>query len=258
MREQSVNFDRIANKYDETRGFPEGVPAQVAKFIHEIGQLSSTHTILEIGVGTGRIALPLAKHVGKYYGIDISEGMLQYLRNNHTQQPLFVNVGDAEKLPFPNNSFDSIVIVHVLHLVRDPKPVADELARVLKPDGVILNGFGGHSDAIKPLQEVWSQAKKTYRDKPPTFNSYDILPNLGWEQIGDIHTMSYPITQSPSYFLEQIKARSWSSTWDVTDEDLNVAVAELEAVIEKRYDDPNIEIPSEGTFNLQILHPPQP
>lgn len=258
MREQSVNFDRAADFYDATRGFPPEIDAQVAEFIRTTGNLQPSDRVLEIGVGTGRIALPVAPHIREYVGVDISEAMLIRLLEKQPTKSIYVALADAEMLPFPTDSFDVIIIVHVLHLVRDPKPVADELARVLNPTGTVLNCVGGHDDSLKPIQDVWTNATADYRAKRPVFNSIDILPNLGWEQIGDVHTMEYPFIQTPAHFLEMVQSRAWSSTWDMTDNDLNHAIMQVKQVIHDHYDDnPNQQVHGKRTFNIHRHTPPR-
>jgi ubiquinone/menaquinone biosynthesis C-methylase UbiE len=59
----SINFDRAASYYDETRGFPAGVEEQVGAFIAQSVNLDANSRVLEVGVGTGRIALPLSPHL---------------------------------------------------------------------------------------------------------------------------------------------------------------------------------------------------
>lgn len=136
-----VSFDRAASYYDATRGFPAGVENQVAEMIAETGQLTPTSRVLEIGVGTGRIALPLANHVGGMYGIDIAPEMLNILRQKQQNEPLYVTWGDASRLPFPDHSFDAAVDVHVFHLIPTWREVLTELQRVLKPNAQLLHGF---------------------------------------------------------------------------------------------------------------------
>ncbi|MGB9940169.1 class I SAM-dependent methyltransferase [Methanosarcina sp.] len=94
--------------------------------------------ILEVGVGTGRNL--------KYYpagcrviGIDKSESMLQRAREkaegmkNVTLYPM-----DAERLEFPDNSFDYVVTTFVLCTVPDPVKALKEMRRVLKPSGELI------------------------------------------------------------------------------------------------------------------------
>lgn len=258
MREQSVNFDRAADFYDATRGFPPEIDAQVAEFIRTKSNLKPTDRVLEIGVGTGRIALPVAPYVKDYVGIDISEAMLIRMLEKRDSEAVHIAQADAECLPFPTDSFDVAIIVHVLHLVRDPKPVVDELARVVKSNGAILNGVGGHDDSLKLLQDVWHNATANHRKKRPAFNNVDILPDLGWKQVGDIHTMDYPFTQSPAHFLKMAETRTWSSTWDMSDDDLNHAITQVKNAIRNHYDDnPDQPIDGKRKFHLYRYQPPE-
>ena len=65
MPKDSVAFDRAAGYYDNTRGFPAGVEGEIGALMAQAGDLSSASRVLEIGVGTGRIALPVAPHRGQ-------------------------------------------------------------------------------------------------------------------------------------------------------------------------------------------------
>src|SRR5215216_6319362 len=52
----SISFDRIAERYDATRGFPPGIEAQIGAAFRRLSSLHTGARLLEIGVGTGRIA----------------------------------------------------------------------------------------------------------------------------------------------------------------------------------------------------------
>jgi ubiquinone/menaquinone biosynthesis C-methylase UbiE len=64
---EPVNYDRAVGFYDETRGFPPGEEDPIAALIAEVGQLTPVSRVLEIGIGTGRMALPITKYVGSPY-----------------------------------------------------------------------------------------------------------------------------------------------------------------------------------------------
>ncbi|WP_414520260.1 class I SAM-dependent DNA methyltransferase, partial [Synechococcus sp. H55.10] len=79
----SVCFDRAADFYDATRSFPPAVEEEIADAIlAAVGATPETH-FLEVGIGTGRIALPLIRRGCPYTGIDISERMLAVLRRKN-------------------------------------------------------------------------------------------------------------------------------------------------------------------------------
>ena len=75
----SLSFDRVAHAYDATRGFPPGVDQQIAKAIVDTINAKPETTFMEVGVGTGRIAFPLASLGHIYTGVDISEKMVKLL-----------------------------------------------------------------------------------------------------------------------------------------------------------------------------------
>jgi phosphatidylethanolamine/phosphatidyl-N-methylethanolamine N-methyltransferase len=97
--------------------------------------------ILEVGVGTG-ISLPHYAPTSRLVGVDLSEPMLRKAQRRVAELGLRNVEGlvlmDAERLAFPDASFDVIVAQHVITTVPDPEATLDELARVLKPGGEIV------------------------------------------------------------------------------------------------------------------------
>jgi len=141
-----VSFDRAASYYDATRGLPDDVIQSLAEILS--GELTPRGRCLEIGVGTGRIALPLRDRGIELTGADISAGMLDRLRENRrggVALPLVL--ADAIDLPFNGSSFGAVLSSHVLHLVSDWKAVVDEAVRVLDARGALLVDFGGVTPA---------------------------------------------------------------------------------------------------------------
>jgi 1,2-diacylglycerol 3-alpha-glucosyltransferase/glucuronosyltransferase len=103
--------------------------------------------ILEVGVGTG-LALPYYARTSRVVGIDFSEPMLKKARQRVAEEGLThveaLEVMDAEKLEFPDESFDVVVAQCVVNTVPHAEAALDEFARVLKPGGeiVLLNRVG--------------------------------------------------------------------------------------------------------------------
>ena len=97
--------------------------------------------ILEVGVGTG-ISLPAYSPASRIVGIDLSEPMLRKAQRRVAELPLPNVEGlalmDAERLAFPDASFDVIVAQYVITTVPNPEAVLDEFARILKPGGEIV------------------------------------------------------------------------------------------------------------------------
>ena len=95
---------------------------------------------LEIGVGTGRFAAPLGIRVG----VDPSPAMLEVAaaRGIETVE------GTAEDLPFPEGSFDHVLVVTTICFVDSPERMVAEARRVLRPGGRLVVGL---VDRLSPL-----------------------------------------------------------------------------------------------------------
>lgn len=113
-------FDTHQKEYDlELRALLEVMPAGVKA--------------LEVGVGTGKFAVPL----GVQYGLDPSEAMARKANALGVE----VAEGVAEDLPYGDASFDCVLMVTTICFVDDLKRSFEEVGRVLRSDGAIVIGF---------------------------------------------------------------------------------------------------------------------
>jgi len=113
--------------------------------------------ILEVGVGTG-ISLPDYAPGNRVFGIDISEGMLRKARSRVAELGLAhvegLAVMDAERLEFPDDSFDVVVAQYVVTAVPNPEAALDEFARVVRPGGeIVLTSRVGADDGVRRALE---------------------------------------------------------------------------------------------------------
>jgi phosphatidylethanolamine/phosphatidyl-N-methylethanolamine N-methyltransferase len=130
-------YDRWAPVYDLVFGgvFSKGRDAAI-QATNRIGG-----RVLEVGVGTG-ISLPLYSPHLRIFGTDISEAMLNKARRRVCESRLKniegLAVMDAEKLEFPDNSFDVVMAQYVVTAVPNPENALDEFARVLRVGGELI------------------------------------------------------------------------------------------------------------------------
>lgn len=130
-------YDRWAPIYDLVFGgvFSKGRDAAI-QATNKIGG-----RVLEVGVGTG-ISLPLYSPNVRIFGTDISEAMLKKAKQRVTEGRLKniegLAVMDAERLEFPDNSFDVVMAQYVVTAVPNPEVALDEFARVLRPGGELI------------------------------------------------------------------------------------------------------------------------
>jgi phosphatidylethanolamine/phosphatidyl-N-methylethanolamine N-methyltransferase len=131
-------YRRYAAVYDAVFG-PVLQPGR--KAVMQALGLRPGDRVLEVGVGTG-LSLPLYPREVKITGIDLSREMLEKARRRVERRRL-ANIEalvemDAEKMSFPDASFDKIVAMYVLPVVENPHKLLQELHRVCRPDGEIF------------------------------------------------------------------------------------------------------------------------
>lgn len=91
--------------------------------------------VLLVGVGTGE-DLAFLPHATEAVGVDLSEAMLEVAR---TKSPTVeLRIMNAERLEYPDDSFDKVVLNLVLSVVEHPDQALAEALRILKPDGKIV------------------------------------------------------------------------------------------------------------------------
>ena len=133
----SVSFDRAAEYYDRTRTLPADAAEAVTRIL--AAELRGRGPALEVGVGTGRIAVPLSRAGIPMTGVDLSAPMLRKLAQNAGgTSPFPVVQADATAMPFRPGSFGAALACHVLHLIpRWPEALA-AMARAVRSGGVVL------------------------------------------------------------------------------------------------------------------------
>jgi SAM-dependent methyltransferase len=134
----STHFDSIATVYDES------LPAHVVehylrKRTRFVLDTCPRGTGLDVGCGTGALAMRLADAGYEMVGVDPSDGMLEVLRGRCSAVRAVKASGTS--LPFEDDTYDLVLSVAVMHHIADPGDVRRTLAemvRVAKPGGRIL------------------------------------------------------------------------------------------------------------------------
>ncbi len=243
---ESVVFDRAVEFYDATRGFPPGVEEEMAAAIARHAGLTEESRVLEIGVGTGRIALPLSRHVGRLTGVDLSRPMMQVLRRKQAAEPVELVEGDATRLPFAAATFDLALAIHVLHLVPRWQEAAAEMARVVRPGGAILINRSMSPDTRDEMMHQWHhflEAHGAGTQAARDVGTRDIhaiaalFAMHGFDAVEEGVAAEWPNPRRPADTLDALARRVWSSTWDLPEPAFSRALADLRRWSEARYAD---------------------
>jgi ubiquinone/menaquinone biosynthesis C-methylase UbiE len=252
-----IVFDRAAGSYDATRGFPPGVEARVAALFARAGGLTRASRVLEIGIGTGRIAVPLAPHVGRYTGVDLSVPMLAKLREKRGALPIEPLRADAARLPFADGRFDAVVAVHIFHLIPAWWEVLAEAGRILGPDGLLLHGADDHSRG--PVWQRWRDRVEERGVAPNVgvarARIQSVPEDEGWSLAG-VHPLAFTRRTRPREILALVTERSWSQTWRMDDGELADAAAALRADLLDAFGDLDREVDLETGFWVRVYRPP--
>jgi SAM-dependent methyltransferase len=212
-----VSFDRVANRYDETRGGEERGAAAAADLVPH---LSGSGRLLEIGIGTGLVAAALATGGRSVLGIDVSTAMLGYARERIGGR---VAVADAARLPFPDGTFQDVYAVHVLHLIEDQAPVFREAARVLRPGGRFLVGLNGgppecRDEVVDLLAEMNDRIDPGRADRESPDRLVERAERAGFRGAGLFEGAERRTRLSAAAIARRLEERMTSSLWEVPED----------------------------------------
>ena len=106
--------------------------------INNLG-LNSKSKLLDIGCGTGIMTKRVSDQFdAKAIGVDISDESIEFANKFYSNDKLSFKLGEANKIPYKNNSFDFIISLDVLEHIENQKDVIFEISRLLKKKGKVL------------------------------------------------------------------------------------------------------------------------
>jgi ubiquinone/menaquinone biosynthesis C-methylase UbiE len=133
--------------------------------IADKARLQTGETVLDVGCGTGALALVVKEQVGLtglVYGIDPSSQMIAYARSKAARRNLSIDyrLEVVEQLAFPDRSFDLVLCTWMIHHLPadDKRRGLAEIARVLKPGGRLLL-VDSHLERLPLPDRVFSQTE---------------------------------------------------------------------------------------------------
>jgi demethylmenaquinone methyltransferase/2-methoxy-6-polyprenyl-1,4-benzoquinol methylase len=137
-------FDNISENYDGlNRVISLGIDVKWRKKVVKIVGKNNPKQILDIATGTGDLALMMASlNPERIVGLDISSGMLEVgkrkIKKAKLSNKIEMIVGDSEEMPFKDGTFDAITVSFGVRNFANLAKGIKEIARVLKPDGVLV------------------------------------------------------------------------------------------------------------------------
>jgi len=222
MEPRSISFDRAADFYDATRGHSPQVSAQIAAAARR--WLQAGEPVLEIGIGTGRIARPLMDLGVPITGLDLSVNMMQRLRQALPAgvRPPDLVQGDANYIPFPAHTFHAVIAVHVFHLIPTWQTVISEARRVLRSGGLLLAGYDWRppDSPVSLLRRKWREIYQKLGEPGHTNAGREFdqlisrLKAMG-AAAEEVIAAEWSMESTPEEYIRLLENRVYSSTWDI-------------------------------------------
>ena len=222
----SVRFDRAVEYYDRTRAMSEEAVRQQTALLAE--EVRDRGRCLEIGVGTGIVALPLAEAGVRLVGLDLSAPMLlRLVEKAGGTAPFPLVVADATAIPLADGAFGTALIRHVLHLIPGWERAIAELVRVVGRPGTVLVSRGD-------IPAVWREVTARFVEQVGRssfargLDVRDVEPlDAAFARFGGVPRTLPAIPErvgvSLETFLDQMGEGLHSWTWDVPEDERRAA-----------------------------------
>jgi SAM-dependent methyltransferase len=224
---RSVNFDQAAEFYDATRDAGDEIVTWTVGLLER--EFAGGARALEIGVGTGAVALPLTERGVDLVGMDVSTAMMAKLVAKAGGRAPFPLVrGDATRIPLGDGVVAGAYARHVLHLIADWRTVVAELCRVVGDGTVLVDVGGGASPA---WEELWDAMELGPEAEPVGFG----VKNDGVDALDDafataggtlrgVEELVRDDRETVAEAFDEISMRSPSWTWRVSDATLERSI----------------------------------
>jgi len=237
-----INFDRAADRYEDTRYIPPSVLERAAQLIVTDGGYSPGAPFLDAGTGIGRFARYLIAAGLQVTGVDISLEMLA--RAQSLPDPRFLVRADLRYLPFHDSAFEGALLVHILHLIRDWKPVVREIQRVVKEGCPVY--VGGETGKRFASREIYFQVaaerglSRSHIGAPNIEAILEYMAALGAEvnQV-DARKLQWTGRTGIGEMLDTLRGNPFSHMWHISPQDYADLMEETEKRVGAAYPDLN-------------------
>jgi SAM-dependent methyltransferase len=166
-----MSFDVAAEAYDRFMGrYSHGLSAQLA----DLAGVERGMRVLDVGCGPGALVAELVGRVGgeRVAAVDPSESFVQATRGRYPG--VDVRLAAAERLPFPDASYDAALAQLVVHFMADPVGGLSEMSRVTRAGGAVAACVWDHASDQGPLGVFW----RTVRELDPAARDESEFPGV--------------------------------------------------------------------------------
>jgi SAM-dependent methyltransferase len=242
----SIAFDRAAEFYDRSRAITDEAMARTIEVLAQ--ELAGRRRVLEVGVGTGLLGLPLHGRGFDLIGLDLSLPMLRKLISKAGGSGPFPLVrGDATRMPFGEGRFGGAYLRWVLHLIPSWRAALVEVVRVVRPGGVFLAQLGGYpvreTEIRRRFEELTGASTSPVGIDSRAEDELDAaMADLG-ASIRILQPIVHTGEEALAEFLDGIEDGRYSWTWRVPEDGRRAAARELRTWAQERFGPLDVRMP---------------
>jgi SAM-dependent methyltransferase len=215
--------NRFSNRVADYLRYRPHYPEGVLDFLRSKSNLSPTHTIADIGSGTGFLAELFLKSGNPVFGVEPNQEMREAGEQYLAVYPRFTSInGSAEATMLPDSAADFVTVGQAFHWFK-PQPTRQEFGRILRPDGwvaIVWNdrtlsstGFAvSYEELLVRFGTDYSRVRDSYPQKQ------DIREFFGHEKFS-----THELPNFQNFDLESLRGRLRSSSYVPTEGDPNFA-----------------------------------
>ena len=236
---KKADYGKIASFYDKGRSMSEVNMSMWLDLIAAYWKGKKGARVLDLGCGTGRFALPIAKQFDvDVTGADSSAEMLAKAVRKDCQSEVTWILAEAGALPFPNESFDLVFMSHLLHHVDSPFAVITDCHRVLKPLGNVLIRYGVMNQIRNDVEHTFfPQVCEIDEPRTPTQDKTEKwLSKAGFQDICS-HEIRQQTYQNVRAHIEAAGAKSTSVLSMISETSFQTGMRRLSEYAAKNPDD---------------------
>ena len=257
MRSKRIDFSTNARVYDRRHG--TALSDEALERLWTGAVLEAGARVLDVGAGTGRVAIPLAHRGCEVVAVEPASGMLNELRTKALDAKILTVRAEGASLPFPAASFDAVVIARLLYLTPDWTAMLREAHRVLIAGGRLLHewGNGQHDEEWVRIREearrLFEHAGLSAPFHPGARSEKEIddtLDALHFTREGEVG-IGPGQTITLREFLRRLIQGELSYIWDVPQDVRTACLPALERWCERTFDlDRPVPMPRELRWTI--------
>ena len=265
---RSLGFDSLVEAYDRTRTVD---PASLSAALAEVQKRFPSKdfpVLLDAGVGTGRIAIPLLERGYRVLGVDISRSMLARFRRKELGSPhtsrTDLLLADVAAIPLRDHSVQLSLATHLFYFVADWRQAARELLRVTERRGAILLLHTGGGREVPEVRDRYRELCGELGFRPRSVGVHGVGVESTKEVLAFYRTQGLRVNARAGVWrwtervpaaeaVADLEARSYSFTIAVPDSVHSAAISKLRQEVATSHLAPMFGFETENAISLSIV-----